>query len=274
MEPVAAGAARIPRLGFGTWELRGRHAQAMVETALELGYRHLDTAQMYGNEAEVGAAIRAVGLPRAEIFVTTKVWPDRFRAGDLERSAEESLARLGLDAIDLLLLHWPNPNVPLAETLAALERVAARGIARHLGVSNFTVALLDEALALAARPLVCNQVEYHARLDQSALLARVRGVGMALTAYCPLARGKLVLDPVLQRIGARHRKSAGQVALRWLVQQDGVVAIPRSGKPEHARANFAIFDFALSAEEMAEIDRLAQGRGRVVDLPGLAPDWD
>jgi 2,5-diketo-D-gluconate reductase B len=274
MEPVAAGAARIPRLGFGTWELRGRHAQAMVETALELGYRHLDTAQMYGNEAEVGAAIRAVGLPRAEIFVTTKVWPDRFRAGDLERSAEESLARLGLDAIDLLLLHWPNPNVPLAETLAALERVAARGIARHLGVSNFTVALLDEALALAARPLVCNQVEYHAKLDQSALLARVRGAGMALTAYCPLARGKLVLDPVLQRIGARHRKSAGQVALRWLVQQDGVIAIPRSGKPEHARANIAIFDFALSAEEMAEIDRLAQGRGRVVDLPGLAPDWD
>jgi diketogulonate reductase-like aldo/keto reductase len=161
MHTVNGNGASIPALGFGTWELTGSTAQRMVETALAIGYRHLDTAQIYGNEAEVGAGLRATGLPRESVFVTTKIWPDRFRAGELQRSVQESLGKLRLDAVDLLLLHWPNPEVPLAETIAALNEVAERGWARHIGISNFTAAMIEEAVRLSARPLVTNQVEYH-----------------------------------------------------------------------------------------------------------------
>jgi len=274
MHKVDANGAAIPALGFGTWQLSGDTARRMVEAALAMGYRHVDTAQMYGNEAEVGAALRGSGLRRGELFVTTKVWPDRFRAGDLQRSAEESLARLGLDQVDLLLLHWPSPTVPLAETMEALNDVAARGWARHLGVSNFTTALLDEAIRLSERPLATNQVEYHPFLRQEAVLTACRRHGMALTAYCPLARGRVFSDPTLARIAQRHGRTPGQVALRWLVQQEGVVAIPRSSSPEHARANFALFDFALDEQEMDEIAALAAPQGRIADIAGLAPAWD
>lgn len=274
MHDVACNGAMIPALGFGTWELRGDTARSLVESALEIGYRHVDTAQMYGNEAEVGAALKAGGLARGKVFVTTKAWTDRFRKGDLERSAEESLERLGLDHVDLFLLHWPNPGIPLAETIEALNNVAERGLARHIGVSNFTTALLDEAVRLSERPLVTNQVEYHPFLGQDPVLARCRAHGMSLTAYCPLGRGRVFKDPVLARIGARHGKGPGQVALRWLVQQEGVVAIPRSSSAQHARTNFAIGDFALSAAEMAEVAALAKPAGRIVNVAGMAPAWD
>jgi 2,5-diketo-D-gluconate reductase B len=234
----------------------------MVEAALEIGYRHVDTAQMYGNEAEVGAALRGSGLPRGELFVTTKVWPDRFRAGDLQRSVEESLARLGLDRVDLLLLHWPSPTVPLAETVDALNDAAAHGWAAHIGISNFTGALVEQAVALSGRPLATNQVEYHPFRDQRALLADCRRRGLSVTAHRPLARGRVFDDPTLAGIARRHGRTPGQVALRWLVQQDGVVAIPRSSKPEHARDNFGIDGFTLGAREMAEIAALASPRGR------------
>ena len=274
MYGVEAHGARIPVLGFGTWELRDGLAVRMVEAALGIGYRHIDTAQMYENEREVGTAIRTSGIDRREIFLTTKVWPDRFRDGDLQRSVEESLERLGLDAVDLLLLHWPNPAVPLAETIAALNDTRARGLTRHIGVSNFPTGLMREALRLSEAPLVTNQVEYHPFLSQKRVLRACREAGMALTAYCPLARGRVFGHPVIERIAARHRKSPAQVALRWLVQQEGVVAIPRSSKPEHARANFEIWDFSLDGREMAEISALARSGGRIVDIAGLAPDWD
>jgi len=271
---VEAHGARIPALGFGTWELRDGLAVRLVEAALAIGYRHIDTAQMYENEREVGTAIRTSGIDRAEIFLTTKVWPDRFRQGDLQRSVEESLQRLGLEAVDLLLLHWPNPAVPLAETIDALNDARARGMTRHIGVSNFPSRLMEEAIRLSAAPLVTNQVEYHPFLTQKRVLAACRGAGMALTAYCPLARGRVFGDPVIARIAARHRKSPAQIALRWLVQQEGVVAIPRSSKPEHARANFEIWDFALAVEEMRAISALGSPSGRIVDIAGLAPEWD
>jgi diketogulonate reductase-like aldo/keto reductase len=262
MHTVDDNGAAIPALGFGTWELRDAQARRMVEAALEIGYRHIDTAQMYGNEAEVGAALKASGLKRRELFVTTKVWPDRFRAGDLQRSVEESLERLGLDRVDLLLLHWPSPTVPFAETMAALNDVAARGWAAHIGISNFTGALVEQATALSGRPLVTNQVEYHPFLDQGALLADCRRRGLSVTAYRPLARGRVFDDPTLAGIARRHGRTPGQVALRWLVQQEGVVAIPRSSSPEHARDNFDIGGFTLDGRETAKIAALAAPRSR------------
>lgn len=270
---IEANGARIPALGLGTWELSGAVAEQIVEYALELGYRHIDTAQMYGNEREVGRAVRASALPRHELFITTKIWPDRFRKGELERAAEESVERLGL-VPDLLLLHWPNPQVPLAETIAALVAARERGLTRHIGVSNFPTALLAEAIRLAPVPLVTNQVEYHPFLRQNRLLEACRAAGMVLTAYCPLARGRVFGHPLLRRIGQRYGKNEGQVALRWLVQQPLVAAVPRSAKRAHVRANFDIFDFALTPHEMDEIAALADPRGRVVDISGLAPAWD
>ncbi len=274
MHHVEANGARIPALGFGTWELRDGTAVRMVEYALAIGYRHIDTARMYENEREVGSAIRCACIPRDELFVTTKIWPDCFRRGDLEAAAEDSRERLGLEHVDLILLHWPNPEVPLAETVDALNEVRARGITRHIGVSNFPSNLLMEAVRLSEAPLVTDQVEYHPYLSQRRLLAVCRDMGIALTAYCPLARGRVLGDPVLGRIAAVHRKSPAQVALRWLIQQEGVVAIPRSAKPEHARHNFEIWDFSLSEREMEEIHALARPDGRIVDLPGLSPTWD
>jgi diketogulonate reductase-like aldo/keto reductase len=274
VQVVTANGCAIPALGFGTWQLAGRTAQRMVEAALTLGYRHVDTAEMYGNEAEVGAAIRASRLPRDAVFVATKIWPEHFRAGDLERAAAASLRRLALDEVDLLLLHWPNPAVPLAGTIGALNRVRATGRARHIGVSNFPGALLDEAVRLSPAPLAALQVEYHPFLSQRRVLERCRAHGLALVAYCPLARGRVFHDPVLGRIAARHERSAGQVALRWLIQQPGVAAIPRSSSEAHARANLATLDLTLSTAEMAEIHGLARPDGRICDFPGLSPEWD
>jgi diketogulonate reductase-like aldo/keto reductase len=272
MQVVAAHGASIPAIGLGTMTLKDQLCVDLVAAALGRGYRHLDTAQMYGNEREVGEGLRASGVKRDDVFVTTKVWHDRLRAGDLERSVDESLERLMLSAVDLLLIHWPNPAVPLAETLGALRKVKRAGLTRHIGVANFTIAMLDEAVRLADEPLVTNQIEVHPFLDQTKLIAACRRHGVAVTAYCPIARGKASGDDVLGRIGQAHRKSAGQVSLRWLVQQ-GLVVIPRTSKVERLAENLAIFDFALSDTEMAEIGRLARPDGRVVNPPH-APQWD
>jgi len=270
---VSANGASIPALGFGTWALPDERVQALVEHALGVGYRHVDTAQMYKNEQAVGAGIKASGLARDEIFLTTKIWPDHFKADDLERMADERLELLGVDQVDLLLLHWPSKTVPLAETIAALNEVRAKGQTRHIGVSNFTTRLIDEACRLSAAPLATDQVEYHPFLSQTKVLAALKKHGMALTAYCPIARGKVVDDPTLAKIGERHGKSATQVALRWLVQQDGVIAIPRSSNEKRIEENLAVFDFALSAEEMRAIHAMGSPRGRVVDID-IAPAWD
>lgn len=274
MHSVCAHGATIPALGFGTWTLRGDSARHMTAYALDLGYRHIDTAQMYGNEAEVGAAIRAASVARDGIFLTTKIWPDRFRQGDLQRSVEESLRKLQTEAVDLLLLHWPNPSIPLEETLGALNEVKRKGQARHIGISNFNTALIDRALAESEAPLVMNQVEYHPFLSQAPVLAKLRANGMALTAYSPLAKGRVFSDPALQAIAAEHGKNPGQVALRWLIQQEAVCAIPRSSREAHAASNLAVFDFSLTADEMAAISALAEPEGRLIDPAGMAPDWD
>jgi len=273
MTYVEAHGARIPALGLGTWQLSGDVATRMVGHALGIGYRHIDTAQMYGNEAEVGEAIAGSAVPRGEIWLTTKIWPDNFRAAALKQAAEQSVRRLRTEP-DLLLLHWPNPSVPLEETIGALDEVKRRGLARHIGISNFTVALIRDARATSAEPLVANQVEYHPFLDQQAVLEEVRASGMALIAYSPLARGQVFRDPTIARIAERHGRNPGQVALRWLVQQDSVAAIPRSSREANAKANFEIFDFELSAAEMAEISALAHPDGRQVNVAGFAPRWD
>ncbi|MGA2894972.1 MAG: aldo/keto reductase [Xanthobacteraceae bacterium] len=264
MPIIAAHDAEIPLVGLGTWELRGRPCARIVEQALRLGYRHIDTAEIYDNEREVGEGIRASGVKRRDLFVTTKVWPSHFAPRALERAARDSLVRLRLSEVDLLLLHWPNPQIPLAETLGALRQVKSDGLARHIGVSNFTVAQIDEAVAAAGRLLVCDQVECHPFLDQSKVYAACRAQGMAMVAYSPIARGNGGNDKVLAKIGAAHKKSAAQVCLRFLVQQ-GIVVIPRTSKVERLSENAAIFDFALSEAEMAAISALANPEGRLVD---------
>jgi 2,5-diketo-D-gluconate reductase B len=273
MIEIQAHGARIPALGLGTWQLSGALARRMVGYALGIGYRHVDTAQMYGNEAEVGAAVAGSGVAREEIWLTTKIWPDQFGAAALKRAAEESVRRLGTEP-DLLLLHWPSPSVPLAETIPALNEVKQRGLARHIGISNFNVTLIREAVALSEAPLIANQVEYQPYLSQAAVLEEVRARGMALIAYSPLARGLVFEDRTLAEIGARHGKSAGQVALRWLIQQDGVAAIPRSSREAGVRMNLEILDFELTEEEMAAIFALAHPGGRQVNVAGVAPRWD
>ena len=217
MQFVEAGGARIPAIGLGTWELRGRTCARVVEQALRLGYRHIDTAQIYENESEVGEGLRASGVNRDEVFVTTKVWTTHFAPNDLERSTRESLARLRLAHVDLLLLHWPNPRIPLQETLGALAHVKELGMTRHIGVSNFTVALIEEAVAACPVPLVCDQVEYHPYLDQAKVLQACSDNGMALVAYSPIAKGRIKNDKVLAPIGEKHCKTAAQVCLRWLM---------------------------------------------------------
>ena len=271
---VEAKGARIPLVGLGTWELRGRACARIVEQALRLGYRHIDTAEMYDNEREVGEGLRGAGLARSEVFVTTKIWPSHFAPFELERAAKSSLARLRQTEVDLLLLHWPNPQIPLAETLGALCKVKREGFARHIGVSNFTVALIEEAVGLSTEPLVCNQIEMHPFLDQSKVVATCRAHGMAIVAYSPIARGGASKHAVLARIGAHHGKSAAQVSLRYLVQQ-GIAVIPRSSRVERLSENAAIFDFALTDTEMKQIGALAQPGGRIVDYSYSGPPkWD
>ena len=272
MQFVEANGARIPAIGLGTWELRGRTCARLVEQALKLGYRHIDTAQIYENEREVGEGLRASGVRRDDVFVTTKIWTTHFAPNDLERSTKESLARLRLSAVDLLLLHWPNPHVPLAETLGALAHVKRLGMSRHIGVSNFTVALVEEAVALCPEPLACDQVEYHPYLDQTKVRDACARLGIAVVAYSPVAKGRIKNDRTLARIGQVHRKTAAQVCLRWLVQQN-VSAIPRTSKIERLSENIDIFDFELSQEEMHQVFQLASAGGRLNDF-GFAPKWD
>jgi 2,5-diketo-D-gluconate reductase B len=288
---VEAHGARIPLIGLGTWDLRGRACARLTEQALRLGYRHIDTAELYDNEREVGEGLRASGVRRDDVFITTKVWPSHFAPRELERAAKESLARLRLVEVDLLLLHWPNPQIPLSETLGALCKVKRMGLARHIGVSNFTVALIEEAVKLADEPLVCNQIEVHPFLDQSKVVAACRQRDMAIVAYSPIARGVVKNDEVLARIGKAHEmahdnshdnahdknaapKTAAQVSLRFLVQQ-GIAVIPRTSRIERLQENLAIFDFELSEAEMAEIASLAHRDGRIVDYAfSGSPKWD
>ncbi|MEQ1649148.1 MAG: aldo/keto reductase [Hyphomicrobiaceae bacterium] len=273
---VEAHGAKIPAIGFGTWPMKGDQCTSAVATALQSGYRHIDTAAFYGNETDVGAGLKASGRQRDSYFLTTKVWKDDIAPGQLERSAEASLKRLGVSAVDLLLIHWPNPDVATADCIKALCNAKRLGLARHVGVSNFTTRHLADALKAATEPLVCNQVEYHPHLDQAKLLAATRAAGMAFVSYCPLGRGDTggVMDePVIKDIATRLGKTSAQIVLRWHVQQLGVVAIPKSATPSRIASNLDIVSFSLAAPDMAAISALARPNGRVVNV-AHAPTWD
>ncbi len=274
MHTVTANGAAIPALGFGTFRIPGADVLRIVPHALKAGFRHVDTAQIYGNEAEVGEAISGSGIVRGDIFLTTKVWVENYKHDAFIASVDESLTKLKTDYVDLLLLHWPNEAVSLAEQIGALNAVKEAGKVRHIGVSNFTTALMAEAVALSSAPLVTNQIEYHPYLNQDAVIAAARQAGLSITGYFAMADGKVFNEPVLKDIASRHGKSVAQVVLRWLVQQDGVIALSKTITEARVAENAAIFDFALSTEDMAAIHGLATSEGRIVSPDGLAPAWD
>jgi 2,5-diketo-D-gluconate reductase B len=271
---VQAAGAVIPRIGLGTWQLRGDDCAAIVAAALRLGYAHVDTAQGYANEEFVGEGLKASGMSRDRVFITTKVRPDRMAEGDLQRSVDESLAKLGISEIDLLLLHWPNPEIPLPGTIRALNAVKRDGRARHIGLSNFTSRLLDEAWNLTEEPFAAEQIEYHPYLDQMTMLAALRRRGMAIIAYCPIALGRVAGDPDIEAIAAAHGRSAAQVTLRWLVQQPDVIAIPKTARQQRLKENLDVFDFTLTGAEMARLSALTRPGSRNVNEPQWVPQWD
>ena len=265
--------ARIPVVGFGTSQLGD--CGEIVAKALELGYRHIDTAWKYGTEKGVGEGLRASPVPREEIFLTTKVSHEYLRTDDFARSVDESLRNLQVDYVDLLHVHWPTiDNIPLAETMHALAKAKREGKTRHIGVANFNIALVEEAIRLCPEPLVTLQAEYHPYLDQTKVLAACRRLGLVFTAYCPLARGKLFKDPVIGEIARKRDRSIAQIALRWLFQQGNIAAIPRSANPKHMAESLTIFDFELSAEEMMKLSALKRADGRIANPKGRAPEWD
>lgn len=274
MLAMNANGAAIPSLGFGTFRMDGKDVLRMVPAALGLGYRYIGTAQIYRNEDEVGSAIAGSGVSRGEIFLTTKVWIDNLSPARFMASVDESLGKLQTDYVDLLLLHWPNGTVPLADQIGSLNAAREAGKTRHIGVSNYNIALLHEAIAVSAAALVTNQVEYHPYLDQRRLLSTTRNAGLALTAYYAMADGKVFGDAILANIAASYGRSIAQIVLRWLVQQRGVAALTKTVSEDRARTNAAIFDFELDEMEMAAIGALAREDGRQLSPEGLSPDWN
>lgn len=272
MHVVEAHGARIPTIGLGTMTLKEDVCVQAVKTALQLGYRHIDTAAFYGNEKENGEGLRASGVKREDVFITTKVRDNNLMPDDFQRSLDQSLANLQLPYVDLLLIHWNNPNVPFKLSVGALCKAKKDGKAKHMGVANFTTTMLDEAWAVTSEPLVCNQIEMHPFINQDKVLAASKKHGMAVVAYCPIARGKVPGAEALERIGKAHGKSSSQVSLRYLVQM-GASAIPRTATPDHLKQNLDVFDFTLSDPEMAELKRLNVINMRVVNPPH-APKWD
>ncbi|HEY8964067.1 MAG TPA: aldo/keto reductase [Alphaproteobacteria bacterium] len=273
MKTFQCGGQRVPVLGLGTWQLRNSECTSAVEKAIDMGYRHIDTAQIYENEAEVGTGIKNSNIARADIFLTTKVWMDRVSHSMMMKSVDESLRKLKTDYVDLLLIHWPVTNIPFKEQIAALKEVRASGKTKGIGVSNFTVAQMREVHDDLDAPIVTNQVEYHPFLSQQPVLDYIRKNDMFLTAYSPLARGAVTESSVIKEIGMKYNKTPGQVTLRWLVQQDNVVAIPKAASEKHIKSNIDIFDFALSLDDMNRISALAKSDGRLIN-PEWAPQWD
>lgn len=274
MRTVSTHGAEIPVLGLGTWQLKGEQASGIVARALNLGYTHIDTARMYDNETAVGQGLRDSGVARDRIFLTTKIWPEDFARDDFLAAADDSLRNLGVDHVDLLLLHWPSPTVPLEETLDALSTVVEQGKARHAGVSNFTISLCQQAVAAARVPIVCNQVEYHPFIAQEKLRRFLESGNQALVGYCPLAKGRVHDDPVLKRIAESHGATPAQIALAWELSHPNVCCIPKTANPDRLAENLKAAEIALTAAEVAEIDTLASPGGRMVSVEGFAPDWD
>ena len=270
---TSANGARIPAIGFGTSQLGD--CGDVVAKAIDLGYRHIDTAWKYGSERGVGNGIRQSGIDRKDIFLVTKVSHEYLRAADFAKSVEESLENLQVDYVDMLHVHWPTiDNIPMEETMGALAEAKRKGKTRHIGVANFNIALVEEAIRLCPEKLDTLQAEYHPYLDQARVLAACRRLGLVFTAYCPLARGRLFNDPVLGEIARKKERTIAQVALRWLMQQGNIAAIPRSANPKHMAESLQVFDFELTADEMARIHGLKRPDGRIANPKGRAPAWD
>lgn len=274
MQTVNANGAHIPALGFGTFRMPDADVHRILPQALKLGFRHVDTAQIYKNEQAVGEVIRQSGIPRDDIFLTTKVWVDRVGHDAFIASVDESLAKLQTDHVDLLLLHWPQSEMPLADRIGALNELRTAGKVKNIGVSNFSTALMAEAVKLSDAPIVNNQVEYHPYLDQTKVLMEARKTGMSVTAYYLMADGAVPKDEVLKEIGAKYKKTAAQVVLRWAVQQEGVIALSKTATESRLPENYDIFDFSLSPQEMEAVFALSRTDGRIVSPVHLAPEWD
>ena len=272
MEPLHTQGISLPKLGLGTFRMQGDACRAAVESALALGYRHLDTAEMYGNEEAVGAGIAGSVVPRKDIHVTTKVWNENLAPDAMRRAFDASLKKLRLDQIDLYLVHWPAPRMNLPQMFETLMRLKQEGRVKAIGVANFNIALLKTVLGEIKAPIACNQVEYHVMLDQARLLQFLTAKSIPLVAYCPLAQGRVASNDVLEKIGRKHNASAAQVALKWLLDQDGVSAIPKASRAESQRANLGALAVNLDDADRAAIAALPKDM-RCVN-PGFAPAWD
>ena len=264
----------MPRLGLGTWRLEGQQASDTVAQAIQLGYRHIDTATRYENEAAVGIGLQQSGVARKELFVTTKIWYDQLAPEAMRRSAAASLEKLQLDMVDLLLIHWPNPAPAwnMAASLETLAEIKQQGWAKHIGVANFPVALLQQAWGIIGEELKVNQVEYHFALQQQALLEFTQSHNMLLTAYSPLARGDFNDHPVLQAIATKHGANVGQIALAWLLRQDGVAAIPKASSAAHLQSNLQAAAIHLDGDDLAQLQTIPKDQ-RLIN-PDFAPQWD
>lgn len=272
MKSIATQGVAIPRLGFGTFRMPGADAQPVVESAIALGYRHIDTAAMYENEAAVGAAIAASGVNRNELFVTTKVWHDQLAPEALHRAFENSLRKLGLDHVDLYMIHWPSKDMDMAATLEALMSLRERGLTRAIGVCNFNLPMLRRAVEEIAAPVASLQVEYHPFLSQAPMLSYLRSKGIPLTAYAPLAQGRAADDATLASLGRKHGCSAAQMAVAWLLDQEGVIVIPKAARVESQKANLVALRIRLDDEDRAAIAALPKDQRFV--RPPFAPNWD
>lgn len=274
MSITLIGPAQIPCMGFGTFQLEQDTVTDMVAAALSEGFRHIDTAQAYDNEEQVGEGLRRADVRRDEVFLTTKILPDHFSPEAFTTAAEESLKRLGTEYVDLLLLHWPSKDVPISETIGALNNLIAAGKVRHGGVSNFTMDMVDQAQAALNTPLAANQIELHPLIDQTRMIAHLASKGVAVEAYCPLAQGKVMENAVLREIGAAHDASPVQIALAWILTRPNSIALPRTSNPGRLADNLRAAEIMLSADEIARIDALGSAEGRLVSPETLAPDWD
>lgn len=272
METIKTQGIAMPKLGLGTFRMEGDACRAAVESALSLGYRHIDTAEMYGNEESIGAAIAACRVPRGELHVTTKVWYENLSPDAIRRAFDASLKKLRLDHVDLYLVHWPSRSMKLPAVLETMLKLQEEGRTSAIGVANFTTALLRIAVEEVRAPIACNQVEYHVMLDQSKLKKYLAAHRIPLVAYCPLAQGRVTSDERLAKIGRKHNASAAQVALKWLLDQDGVAAIPKASRAESQKANLDALKVSLDDEDRKAIAALPKDT-RCVN-PGFGPDWD
>ncbi|WP_149537936.1 aldo/keto reductase [Siccirubricoccus phaeus] len=262
----------MPRLGFGTWPMKGAECQAAVESAIGLGYRHIDTAEMYGNEAAVGAGLKGSGVTREALYLTTKVWWDKPDGPSFRAAFEACLARLATPYVDLLLVHWPSPQLQLDSVLEAQARIVEEGLAKAVGVANFPLALLKRAVEAKIAPIACLQVEHHVFLGQQKLLAYCQAQDLVLTSYTPVAKGAVLEDATVTRIAAKHGATPGQVALAWLLGMENVAAIPKAASPARQAENLKSVELVLDAEDRAALAALPKNR-RMVN-PGFAPHWD